>query len=215
MEPVGLAIGAISLSHHLIQWTETIFNAFVLLKDPPLEATQLANELEALKNVLLSVPDLIERQATDDADVETLSLLARNSRDLQELLEDLEPLSRNLNRRSFRRSRSALSWNVGVCKTAIKRIQEGRSSLQALLRSSELAPAIANDYLDLTKSKIPHSEQPSLIAKWLDELRFPEVLEGLTARYEPGTGAWLLDNATFLEWEVNPGRTLWCSGLRK
>lgn len=207
MEAAGLAVGAIALSVRLIQSTDKIINTLDRWKERPIELTQLADELKLLKNGFLVVRDSIEREANDDGKIEVLSILTRKIGEFTGMLDDLE----------FLLARILRGWRLGRLRHrgVIESIQERRLSLDIFLLSNELAPTTSTALSDPTKSKTSYRIRPSIVAEWLDELRYTEVLEDLAAQYKAETGAWLLDNSLFLEWEENPGRALWCSGVRE
>lgn len=58
-------------------------------------------------------------------------------------------------------------------------------------------------------------EQRQSIAGWLTQLDFKSRQHDTFSRREEGTGEWLLESREFKRWVENPGKTLWCPGIRK
>jgi len=219
MEAAGLAIGVFPIILNVIQLAEKVTQSYRQIKDSSPQIAELIHELNSLQPVLLSVRDLIERQATDDADIRTLSSLTSSSRSLEEILKDLETSSPRLIRHSSKRSKLSRVFFSKEHKTTIERIHEYRSTLGVLIQFNDLKQSnnfriqINTDHLNL--SGLDKVQQAIEIGRSLDESGFSKTLGNLTTQNEPGIGEWLLKSSKFLEWEKCRGKKLWCNGLRK
>lgn len=205
-EVAGLAFGLITLPLVSLQLLESIIKDLESLSVSQVEILHLLHETHRLKDVLFRVRDLIEQQATDDANIDILSIVTREGRDLTELLSDLAFFSRKLRQSPSTKLRVKSYLEAPIYRQKI----HGRLlNLQVLLQSNGWSPTTA------TNSLVPQhssSGQSIAIADWLDDAESTAILEDLTSRYESGTGSSLLSNSSFRQWKKAAGSILWGSG---
>ncbi|CEI63305.1 hypothetical protein FVEN_g161 [Fusarium venenatum] len=205
MEPVGLVIGYVGFTTALLQQVDDIAKAFDQVKDNSGQASNFNVEIRALKETLLVVRDLAEQQGTEEAKVQTLAILAAESRSLGALLGELQLRGSKLDSSSLwqRLSRTKV-------KQILERVKGHRETLDLLLSTSGfLSP---NDNSDGTNQGEPSGPSANIITEWLGYPNFSERLEVLQDRYVTGTGTWLLENPLFQQWLKEPGKPLWCTG---
>lgn len=229
MEPVGLAAGVIALPVSLIQKTEHLIEYTQHLEPATALIVELRDVLKAISNNLLLMRDLVERQATEDADPTLLSALVSQSGILAEELDT----SRSLLLKSGKGSSAAFrfKWTLRTpkLKASIERLKLSRSALHLLLQYQSLLLPIKSRsalhsllqdqslLLSIKETSTPKRTlvEPSIIAQWLDPSSHDSDLEHYKRTYHSGSGAWLFREPSFNRWKENPGKLLWCSGSRK
>jgi hypothetical protein len=210
MEAVGVAVGVIALPISLIQMTEKLIEYTQHLGSAPAEVVELRDELKVIRHHLFLVRDLVERQATEDADPTLLSALVS----VGGLLADELEIIRRLIPKSFQRpsaaSRFKSAFAIPQLKVSIKKLKSSRLTLELLLQNQSLLLLIRENS---ASERTP--VEPSIIARWLDQSSHDNELEQYAIAYHSGREVWLFREPSFNNWKENPGRLLWCTGMRK
>lgn len=214
MEVVGLVAGFITLPILLLQLTERLMIDTQHLAPELNQVSELPNELRALHRDLLSLRDLVERQATEDASPALLSALVDRGSTLRNELETTESLILKTSKSSHKILR--LKRTLPELQESIERIKSSRSALHLILQSQLL---LESRPLLLSRTKSATSEhtatKSSIIAEWLDQSSHNKVVAEHLQIYHPGSGDWVLSEPSFRNWMESSGRLLWCSGSRK
>jgi hypothetical protein len=208
MEVAGVVIGFAVSTSTLLQRLEAITQVFEQVKDSSAQYSDLDAEIKTTKETLLAVRDLAEQQGTEEARVQTLAILAAESRSLGPLLDELEI-------RGSKMDSSSLWQRVSRKKVTeiLARVKCHRKTLDLLLSTSgSLSP---HDRSDRTNQGQPSGPSAQAIIQWLGNPDYSKRLNALLEQNVTGTGTWLLEDALFQQWLEEPGKPLCCTGQRE
>ncbi|KAF5682507.1 nacht ankyrin domain-containing protein [Fusarium circinatum] len=198
MEVSGLAFEHVGLTTSLIQRAALIITSLKQRAHTSNEAAHFLGKVELLSETLLIARDLAEQEGTEDAGVQTMVALARQGRNLEVLLKELQarvriPGSRPLWQHFIQYEASQL----------FDEIEDNRRLLDSLLDRSELSHS--SNVLKHFEQEASSKPSAKDIAEWLHGQDFSDMLLRLVERSLPGTGSWLFEDSTFKRWVEQPG----------
>ncbi|KAL9102352.1 MAG: hypothetical protein Q9187_009135, partial [Circinaria calcarea] len=213
MDPLSITasiIGVVGLSGQVVKY----LNDFKAL---PAEVTVLGGELNTLQEMLLRLRDRVEQTTTGES--EMLARHLRFSGVLTDIMNQLQALLSKMKKTDIENQSGRLrKLRFGL----VLREWDVRDTLEALKRF-KLILLLAISASNISIVQQIHSNAGSLegfqaeekiaeICTWLAPFDFQGVHHDNLARYQEGTGLWLLGDPKFEAWINGHGVTLWCSG---
>lgn len=214
MEVVGIAAGTISVAIFLIRASEKSIELLNAIQDAPENFRKLARELNRFHEALLLVRDLVERQATDDADATTMSTFIYEARRLQDMFDKLDQLLKGLSTSHRNRTIRMMITSKMIDDIIDDIISSGETLRVLSLHQFEIQQSSAS-YQSLLAARVS-SMQLSEDDPWLeDPLESQEQLQRLQNDLSDETVTWLFEEPQFKQWETRIGKTMWCNGMGK
>ncbi|KAF7334412.1 ANK-REP-REGION domain-containing protein [Mycena venus] len=114
--------------------------------------------------------------------------------------------NQQINHKYTVRSVEALGRNQKEYRNDIISTVKGVAEEQRIGQSS-LSKSLA------TVERSQNAADRDTVIEWYSPLNFFLRQADIFSTREPGTGEWLLEDATFKEWRLGGGKTLWCRGM--
>ena len=208
-EALGLVasiVAVLQLTTSVVQYTRDVADSNSYKKRLLLEVGGTKGILETLKDLASDVND-------DDPILHTVHLLQVPLQEYTLLLRSLE--SKLASAQGLKKIGKVAKWPFE--KSDVLEIFAALERYKALFSLSlqadhiELSKAIQHQ-LDSVQDYNNEQELRELL-KWLSPLPFASKHQAIFSKHQEGTGRWLLEDDTFVEWENGQSRLLWCPGV--
>ncbi|KAJ7444049.1 ankyrin repeat-containing domain protein [Mycena latifolia] len=190
-----------------IQLVDTALKAREYVKDfynAPVEQRKLFTELDDVKPLLIELQKRVVTSPSTNALQHMVAPLDRFKTMMDKFTAKFELPDGPLSKLS-----KQLSWTLWNKKEAKE--DAGEKQLAILATVTEQGRTQQERDKAAEKKEILAEEKE--ILDWITSLNFFQRQADVFRAWQPGTGEWLLSDATFKNWKLGPRGVLWCQGI--
>lgn len=208
-EPLGLlasVIAVLQLTSKVVQYTRDV-------NDSNGYKNKLLLELGGAKAILETLKDLASDANDSDHILHNVQILHGPLNEFSAILRKLESVLAPV--QGLRKLGKAAKWpfEKGDILETLAALERYKALFALSLHADhlELSRAVKRDLESLRRYQ--NDEELRELSKWLSPLAFSSRHQDIFSKHQEGTGQWLLEHETFVQWQTCHSRLLWCPGI--